>query len=109
MTADQIGYGKTDFLELKEKDTANITIPCDGCFSCTDCCPMNIPIPKFFMVYSLYTLYEDVSLQTVYSELLASGNGPSDCIRCGRCEEHCPKHLGIVGFLQDVDEEFEDL
>ena len=39
---------------------------------------------------------------------LAEKNGkPSDCIKCGKCEERCPQHLTIRQYLEDVAKELE--
>ncbi|MFR8665537.1 MAG: hypothetical protein DBY17_05550 [Oscillospiraceae bacterium] len=40
----------------------------------------------------------------------ACGRGPaSACIGCGRCERHCPQHIGIIRALQQVAQALENV
>ena len=41
---------------------------------------------------------------------LAQGRGTaSACIGCGRCERHCPQHIGIIRALQQVAQALENV
>ena len=89
-----------------------IAIPCTGCSYCTDGCPMQIPIPKYFSLYNA-ELQEikgkDWTPQREYYDNLSKTLGKaSDCIQCGQCEGMCPQHLPIIKDLRDVAELFEN-
>ena len=88
-----------------------ITVPCTGCSYCTDGCPMNIAIPKYF---SLYNADKQESAEKGWSShgeyyytLTKNFGKASDCIGCGQCESVCPQHLPIRKYLKDVAEHFE--
>ena len=73
---------------------AQIAVPCTGCSYCTEGCPMNIPIPKYFSLYN-EDMREDLAQGwTVnfsnYSNLAESFGKAADCIACGQCEGVCP-------------------
>jgi len=83
-----------------------VAIPCTACSYCTDGCPMNIPIPKYFSLYNA-ELQEipdkDFTVQSNYYERLTQTFGAADaCIECGQCENICPQHLPIRKYLKDV-------
>ena len=84
-----------------EMISKGIKIPCTGCSYCTDGCPMNIEIPKYFDCYNK----ED---KAAYEEAAATFGKASDCIGCGQCEAVCPQHLSIIDLLKDVAETFEN-
>lgn len=84
----------------------SIVVPCTGCSYCTQGCPKNIPIPKYFSLYNA-DLQELESKgwrpQTEYYDRLTQKFGKAgDCIACGQCEGVCPQHLPIIRYLKDV-------
>jgi predicted aldo/keto reductase-like oxidoreductase len=91
---------------------SNIEIPCTGCSYCTDGCPMNIAIPKYFSLYNADK--QEIKEKgwtpqgSYYENLTKTFGKASDCVQCGQCEGVCPQHLPIIGFLQDVAEHFEE-
>ena len=90
---------------------ANIAVACTGCAYCTDGCPQNIPIPRYFSLYN-------ADLQEIatkpwkpqgeyYDNLTTTFGKASDCIACGQCEGICPQHLPIISLLKQVANHFE--
>ena len=86
---------------------AQITVPCTGCSYCTEGCPQNIPIPKYFSLYN-EDMREDMAEKgwTVnfsnYENLTKTFGKAGDCVACGQCEEICPQHLPVIKYLKDV-------
>ncbi len=115
--ADNLSYME-DFKPLSDKENAmlmqvadiingKITVPCTGCSYCTDGCPMQIPIPKYFSLYN-EDMRENLEEKgwtvnfTNYDNLAKSFGKASDCVACGQCEGICPQHLPIIERLKDV-------
>lgn len=120
---DNTGYMK-DFVPLNEQErelvrqtaeaiNSDVTVPCTGCAYCTDGCPQQIAIPKYFSLYN-----EDKKnakgrekewepRREPYNELAKNFGKASDCVACGQCEGICPQHLPIIDYLKDVAEYFE--
>lgn len=92
---------------------SQIAVPCTGCSYCTDGCPMQIPIPKYFALLNAELQEVDGkgwTPQSEYYDNLTKENGKaSDCIQCGQCEGICPQHLPVIKHLQEVAEQFENI
>lgn len=89
----------------------SIAIPCTGCSYCTDGCPQNIAIPKYFSLYNADKQELEGKAWTpqgeYYDRLTLNFGKASDCIACGQCEAVCPQHLPIIEHLREVAEYFE--
>jgi hypothetical protein len=84
------------------------TIPCTGCRYCVDDCPKKIRIPNLFTAYNR-TLQFGLSDATRrgYRESVSEDHAaPAECLKCGKCEGHCPQHLKIRELLEQVAERF---
>ncbi len=113
---DNISYMK-DFKPLNQEEKSlvykvvdiingNIAIPCTSCSYCTEGCPQNIAIPKYFSLYNA-DLQESkdkgwTPQGEYYARLTDEFGTASDCVECGQCEEACPQHLPIIKNLKDV-------
>jgi predicted aldo/keto reductase-like oxidoreductase len=80
-------------------------IRCTGCNYCMPC-PKGVNIPGCFSAYNtIYSMgYVEGMKQFVTSTGLTSqrSSSPSLCIKCGKCESHCPQHLPIMAHLTKV-------
>ena len=90
---------------------SSITIPCTACSYCTEGCPMNIPIPRYFSLYNT-DMHEDSDREWTpqceyYERTTMTFGKASECISCGQCEAICPQHLPIIKDLVMVAEHFE--
>ncbi len=91
---------------------AQIAVPCTGCSYCTEGCPMQIPIPKYFSLYN-EDMRENLEEKgwtvnfTNYENLTKQFGRAQDCVGCGQCEGVCPQHLPIIEKLKDVSAHFD--
>ena len=116
---DNTGYMQ-DFKPLSDEELSFITkaadivnkhisIPCTACSYCTEGCPMNIAIPKYFELYNAARQKDgDIAAeQADYAALAGDFGKAGDCVRCGQCEGRCPQHLPIRQYLRNVASCFE--
>ena len=86
----------------------SIAIPCTGCRYCVDGCPKSIAIPEYFALYNnQHQFGYTMGLDMTFNNLLKNHGRPSDCLKCRKCEKHCPQHLPITAKLKLVSEVFE--
>lgn len=89
----------------------SVAISCTACSYCTEGCPAQIPIPKYFSLYNADIIEKDVvgwkTQQTYYNRLSNEFGKASECIECGQCENICPQHLPIIEDLKTVADHFE--
>lgn len=77
------------------------TIPCTKCRYCVDDCPMKIVIPEVFGAYNLAVQFGVNDNTRGHYNWINNNNGkPEACIKCGKCEGHCPQHLEIRKLLE---------
>ena len=91
--------------EVKGIIKAKEKVGCTGCGYCMPC-PKGVDIPGNFSCYN--TMYSDSCMtgwmyffQTV--ALTREPSFASQCIRCGKCELHCPQGLPIRDKLKEAD------
>lgn len=85
------------------------TIPCTGCAYCVAGCPQKIQIPNLFRAYNNTVQFGATPVTRRGYEEAVSGEHakPSECAKCGACEEQCPQHLEIRDLLEKVADVFE--
>lgn len=120
---DNVSYME-DFKPLTEEEitmcakvadiiNGQIAIPCTACSYCTEGCPQQIPIPKYFSLYN-DLMREDMEHKgwtiyyTKYADLTKEFGRASDCIECGQCEGICPQRLPIIDYLKKVSARFDN-
>jgi len=78
---------------------------CTGCNYCMPC-PAGVNIPGAFAAYNaVYSMgyVEGVKQYVTSSGLMSVRSGsPSLCVKCGKCETHCPQQISIIKELAVV-------
>ncbi len=106
-----------EFTEKEEKLLADVVkainekmkVGCTGCGYCMPC-PKNVDIPGTFAIYnkryceSKQKAFEEYMLCTV---LRKDSTSASNCVGCGKCEQHCPQHIQIRQELKKAQKELE--
>lgn len=92
------------YSEVVKKISAKTKVPCTGCRYCMPC-PKNVDIPGTFSAYNnryvdgWFTAEKEYMMcTTLRKEITAASN----CIGCGKCEEHCPQHIEIRKELKNA-------
>ncbi len=76
-------------------------IPCTACRYCVEGCPQQIPIPDVFAAMNLQLVGGQMDeARSAYRKAIGKGNPASACVACGRCENACPQHIGIIEQLR---------
>ena len=81
----------TGFIREKEK------VGCTGCRYCMPC-PKDVDIPGIFSCYNTMFTESAMSGRMQYVQTVALAAKPSfasQCVRCGKCEQHCPQSIPI--------------
>lgn len=88
----------------------SIKIPCTGCGYCLPC-PAGVDIPTCFSCYNeIYTTKFTTAFKhyTMTTGALApKPSYASKCIKCGKCESHCPQSIEIRKRLKDTSRKLE--
>jgi predicted aldo/keto reductase-like oxidoreductase len=88
---------------------AGMKVGCTGCGYCMPC-PKNVDIPGTFAAYNRryqegrFWSFVDYVICTM---LRKNSTAASNCVRCGKCEKHCPQHIAIREKLEDAQKELE--
>ena len=80
-------------------------VSCTGCRYCMPC-PKGVDIPGTFYYYNLMYIEKKGSARFDFSQNMGLRKEPgfaSQCIGCGKCEQHCPQHIDIRKKLKEAD------
>lgn len=101
-------------LEVIEKVKAEINhcmrVPCTGCGYCMPC-PGGVDIPGCFSAYNTrYTdsWFQGMKAYVMCTTLKTNPTNASKCLKCGKCEQHCPQSIAIRSKLEQVKKHMEN-
>lgn len=86
---------------IKEREK----VGCTGCRYCMPC-PKGVDIPGNFFYYNLMYMENKSTGRFQFAQnmgLRKELGFASQCIECGKCEQHCPQHINIREKLKDAD------
>ena len=85
-------------------------VGCTGCGYCQPC-PKGVDIPTCFSAYNnsyadgMFTGMREYLMCTTLRKVRSNAGL---CVKCGRCEQHCPQHIPIRDRLDDVKKRLEN-
>ncbi|MBR0138913.1 MAG: aldo/keto reductase [Firmicutes bacterium] len=95
--------------EIASDIRRNMLVPCTGCRYCMPC-PAGVDIPGSFAAYN--NLPIEGKLWSFKDYFMCTGirknsSAASLCIKCGKCESHCPQGIKVRDELAKVAKQFE--
>ena len=93
--------------EVKRIIHAKEKVGCTGCRYCMPC-PKGVDIPTIFYYYNLMYLDKKMSARFNYAQVIGTRKEPgfaTQCVECGKCEQHCPQHINIREMLKEADKD----
>ncbi|MDE5893754.1 MAG: aldo/keto reductase [Acetatifactor sp.] len=89
---------------------ARMKVGCTGCGYCMPC-PKGVDIPGSFSAYNRRYSEGWVAAMKDYfmcTAIRKDASGASNCVECGKCEQHCPQHIQIRQELKAVKKTLEN-
>ena len=86
-------------------------VGCTGCRYCMPC-PKGVDIPGNFYYYNLMYMEKKSPARFEFAQNMGMRKEPgfaSQCVQCGKCEQHCPQHIDIRQKLKEADRELRPL
>ena len=84
-------------------------VPCTGCAYCVPC-PKGVDIPGCFAAYNrahaegrFWAMMDYIKC----TALRSNGTAASNCVGCGKCEQHCPQGIAIRRELKNTEKAME--
>ncbi len=101
-------FSKEDFdviEQVKKIISESELVGCTGCRYCMPC-PKGVDIPALFRSYNMTTLESKTSARFEYAQTVGLKKDPAfatQCIGCGKCEQHCPQSIPIREKIKEAD------
>ena len=88
----------------------DIKVGCTGCGYCQPC-PRGVDIPTCFAAYNVS--YSDGLINGMREYMMCTTlrkvrSNAGLCVKCGKCEQHCPQHIDIRNQLDGVKKRLEN-
>ena len=91
--------------EVKRIISESELVGCTGCRYCMPC-PKGIDIPALFRSYNMTALESKSAARFEYAQTVGLRKEPAfatQCIGCGKCEQHCPQSIPIREKIKEAD------
>lgn len=97
--------------QVRDEIRKNVKVGCTGCGYCMPC-PAGVDIPVTFRCYNEMYSETKGGARKEYLQCTAfrkNQSSASQCIGCGKCEQHCPQQIAIRKELKQAVKELETL
>jgi Predicted oxidoreductases of the aldo/keto reductase family len=97
------------FRQVRKILDQTIKIPCTGCNYCMPC-PKGVDIPTCFSCYNdreIEGKFAAIGKYVMQTSIKNQPHNASLCVKCGKCESHCPQHIHIRDELTQVSRSME--
>lgn len=87
--------------KIREKEK----VGCTGCRYCMPC-PKGVDIPGIFRCYNTMFMESKAEGRAQFIQTVSLSKEPpfaTQCIECGKCEQHCPQNIPIREKLKEAD------
>lgn len=106
----QLGDGEQQMLQSVVKAiNSKMKVGCTGCGYCMPC-PKGVDIPGTFAAYNRRFqegIFAGLKEYFMCTAARKNSTAASNCIGCGKCEQHCPQGIPIREHLKDAQKELE--
>lgn len=96
---------------VKREINSGTRVPCTGCSYCMPC-PMGVDIPTCFRCYNVKASdgwFNGMREYLMCTTFKKNYTNASKCIKCGKCEKHCPQSIKIRSELDNVKNDMEGI
>ena len=97
--------------EIKKIIREREKVGCTGCRYCMPC-PKGVDIPGIFYYYNLMYMEKKTPARFEFVQNMGIRKEPgfaSQCVGCGKCEQHCPQNIPIREKLKEADKKLRPL
>ncbi len=101
-------FDENDFAlieKVKDAIRESEKVGCTGCRYCMPC-PKGVDIPALFRSYNMTTVEGKSQARFEYAQTVGLRREPAfatQCIECGKCEQHCPQNIPIRKMIKEAD------
>ncbi len=91
--------------KVKEIIKESELVGCTGCRYCMPC-PKGVDIPALFRSYNMTAIESKTQARFEYAQTVGLKKNPAfatQCIGCGKCEQHCPQNIPIRKMIKEAD------
>ena len=91
--------------EIKARIREKEKVGCTGCRYCMPC-PKGVDIPGIFRCYNAMYTESKSAGRFQFAQTVALSKEPpfaTQCVQCGKCEQHCPQNIPIREKLKEAD------
>ena len=90
---------------VREKILEKEKVGCTGCRYCMPC-PKGVDIPGIFRCYNMMYIESKSNGRAQFAQTVGLTKEPAfatQCVQCGKCEQHCPQNIPIREKLKEAD------